>query len=166
MIEYSSPCGIIALGEMDGLLCMCDWTVFPHHDAILRRLSRLLGARFEKRCTDITSLAAKQLDEYFEGRRVAFDIPILTAGTDFQQSVWNGLKELSYGETLSYGQFAVKLGCPAAVRAVAGANGANALSIILPCHRIIGGDMTLGGYGGGLPAKQYLLDLERRVVCC
>ena len=91
-----------------------------------------------------------------------FDIPLLLAGSDFQKRVWQQLPRIPYGQTASYGELAAAIGSPRSVRAVANANGANAISIILPCHRIIGSDGRLTGYGGGLRAKQYLLDLEHR----
>ena len=91
---------------------------------------------------------------------VQFDIPMLFAGTDFQKKVWHKLLEIPYGVTISYGELATQLGMPKAVRAVANANGANAISIIVPCHRVIGSDHSLTGYGGGLAAKKKLLELE------
>ena len=101
------------------------------------------------------------MDEYFLKRRKHFDIPLLFAGTDFQKQVWQSLLTIPYGQTLSYGALAANIGCPKAVRAVANANGANALSIFVPCHRVIGGNRSLTGYGGGVEAKRFLLDLER-----
>ena len=102
----------------------------------------------------------RELDEYFRGERREFDIPLLLAGSDFQKRVWQQLPRIPYGQTVSYGELAAAIGSPKSVRAVANANGANAISIILPCHRVIGSDGRLTGYGGGLRAKQYLLDLE------
>ena len=102
----------------------------------------------------------RQLDEYFAGQRKVFDLPILLVGTEFQKSVWNELLKIPFGVTRSYGEVARQLEIPKAVRAVANANGANAISIIVPCHRVIGSDYSLTGYGGGLPAKKYLLGLE------
>ena len=102
----------------------------------------------------------RELDEYFRGERKEFDIPLLLAGSEFQKRVWQQLRHIPYGQTASYGELAAAIGSPRSVRAVANANGANAISIILPCHRVIGSDGRLTGYGGGLRAKQYLLDLE------
>ena len=93
-------------------------------------------------------------------RSTTFDIPILFTGTDFQKKVWHKLLEIPYGQTLSYGEMTKRLDIPNAVRAVANANGANAISIFVPCHRVIGSDRSLTGYGGGLAAKKYLLELE------
>jgi AraC family transcriptional regulator of adaptative response/methylated-DNA-[protein]-cysteine methyltransferase len=104
----------------------------------------------------------RQLGEYFEGKRTGFDLPIETPGTPFEQRVWKELQRIPYGSTRSYKRQATALGSPAAVRAVANANGRNRIAIIIPCHRVIGEDGHLTGYGGGLWRKQWLLDLERK----
>ena len=106
--------------------------------------------------------AKKQLDEYFDGRRRAFDLPLAPSGTRFQLRAWRALQEIPYGATCSYGEQARAMGQPQAVRAVGAANGRNPIPIVVPCHRVIGGDGTLTGYGGGLHVKEFLLDLERR----
>ena len=108
--------------------------------------------------------AARQLNAYFAGTLRQFDLALAPAGTPFQQRVWQALREIPYGETVSYGSLARSIGRPAAVRAVGAANGRNPLAIVVPCHRVIGSDGRLVGYGGGLPAKSLLLELERRVV--
>ncbi len=105
--------------------------------------------------------AAQQLSEYFGGRRRAFDMPLAPEGTPFQQTVWKALRDIPYGETTSYGELARRIGNPKAVRAVGLANGSNPISIVIPCHRVIGSNGSLVGYGGGLPIKQALLALER-----
>lgn len=102
----------------------------------------------------------RELDEYFRGERKEFDIPLLLAGSEFQKRVWQQLRHIPYGQTVSYGELAAAIGAPKSVRAVANANGANAISIILPCHRVIGSDGSLTGYGGGIDTKRYLLELE------
>lgn len=124
-------------------------------------MQTLLNAGYTEMTSEIIEETRRQLDEYFRHKRQAFDIPLLTAGTEFQKSVWNSLMEIPYGQTITYGELATRLGKPAAVRAVANANGANAISIIIPCHRVIGSDNTLTGYGGGLEAKKFLLELEQ-----
>jgi methylated-DNA-[protein]-cysteine S-methyltransferase len=101
-----------------------------------------------------------QLDEYFRGTRQLFDLPLAPAGTSFQVRVWAALGEIPYAQTTSYGKLAAGLGLPDAARAVGLANGQNPISIIVPCHRVIGADGSLTGYGGGLPAKRWLLDHE------
>lgn len=105
--------------------------------------------------------AAEQLGEYFVGDRRTFDLPLAPEGTAFQQRVWAALQEIPYGETWSYGQLAAHLGSPGASRAVGLANGRNPISIIVPCHRVIGADGSMTGYGGGVPRKEHLLALER-----
>jgi AraC family transcriptional regulator of adaptative response/methylated-DNA-[protein]-cysteine methyltransferase len=104
----------------------------------------------------------QQINEYFRGERKTFDVPLNLLGTPFQKSVWNGLLQIPYGETRSYKQQSVFLGNEKAIRAVAGANGENGIAIIVPCHRVIGEDGSLTGYGGGLQRKKWLLDLEHK----
>ena len=108
----------------------------------------------------LIDLAARQLDEYFAAGRRAFDLPLAPRGTDFQRTVWMTLAGIGYGETISYSQLAQRVGKPTAMRAVGAANGRNPLPIVLPCHRVIGADGSLTGFGGGLPTKQFLLELE------
>ncbi len=102
----------------------------------------------------------RQLDEYFAGRRRGFDLELAPRGTDFQLRVWRALAEIPYGETVSYADIAERLGRPGAARAVGRANGTNPIPIVVPCHRVIGADGSLTGYGGGLPIKRALLELE------
>ena len=106
--------------------------------------------------------AEQQLKEYFAGERTDFDLPLAPAGTPFQRSVWAALREIPYGRTWSYAQLATRVGNPRASRAVGLANGRNPISVIVPCHRVIGANGKLVGYGGGLDRKKVLLDLERR----
>lgn len=107
--------------------------------------------------------ACRELDEYFSGRRMRFEVPAAPVmGTPFQRAVWLALTEISFGATASYGEIAKAIGRPKAVRAVGAANGANPLPIVVPCHRVIGADGSLTGFGGGLPRKTLLLELERR----
>jgi methylated-DNA-[protein]-cysteine S-methyltransferase len=105
---------------------------------------------------------ARQLDEYFAGIRFAFDLTLDPVGTDFQVAVWRSLADIGYGETSTYGEQAARIGRPTAVRAVGAANGRNPLSIVLPCHRVVGSDGRLTGFAGGLDAKEFLLDHEAR----
>lgn len=106
--------------------------------------------------------AVRQLRAYFRGDLRAFDLPVAPEGTPFQRRVWRELQTIPYGETLSYGELARRIGSPNGSRAVGLANGANPVSIVIPCHRVIGSTGKLTGYGGGLPTKQWLLALERR----
>ena len=158
--RYESPCGTLLLGSFNDKLCLCDWQVEKHRGHVDRRLKRELQAEFEDRTSAVIEKAVMQLDEFFAGKRKVFDIPLLFVGTDFQKTVWNELLNIPYGQTIPYGEMARRIGMPKAVRAVANANGANAISILAPCHRVIGSDGTLTGYGGGLAAKKMLLELE------
>ncbi len=108
--------------------------------------------------------AAAQLSEYFAGRLTSFDLPVTMTGTSFQRLVWSALRDIPYGTTVSYRELAAAIGRPSAARAVGLANGRNPVSIIVPCHRVVGSDGSLTGYGGGLERKRHLLALERRVA--
>jgi len=112
--------------------------------------------------TPLIKKAAKQLKEYFAEKREEFDLPLTPAGTEFQRSVWKALQTIHFGKTRSYGEIAAQIGNPKACRAVGMANNRNPIVIIIPCHRVIGHDGNLVGYGGGLDIKRYLLDLEKR----
>jgi methylated-DNA-[protein]-cysteine S-methyltransferase len=105
--------------------------------------------------------AREQLAAYFAGERTDFDLPVTATGTPFQHEVWQALTEIPYGTTWSYGELARHIGKPAAVRAVGLANGRNHVSIVVPCHRVVGANGSLTGYGGGIERKRFLLDLER-----
>jgi methylated-DNA-[protein]-cysteine S-methyltransferase len=110
------------------------------------------------------AFARKQLEEYFAGERQNFDLPLHPIGTEFQTNVWLTLADIPYGTTISYAELARRIGQPLAVRAVGAANGRNPIPIILPCHRVIGSDGSLTGFGGGLPTKRFLLGMEDRVA--
>jgi len=116
----------------------------------------------QKEASSLTDLAVKQIEEYFTGKRRQFDLPVSPSGTCFQEAVWKELLAIPYGETRSYKQIAQAIGKPKACRAVGMANNRNPISIIIPCHRVIGANGSLVGYGGGLEMKQKLLDLEMR----
>ena len=118
------------------------------------------GADWREGMHPLIELVRQQLDEYFTGQRRAFDLPLAPRGTEFQQRVWRTLASIPYGETVSYAQLASRVGKPTATRAVGAANGRNPLPIVLPCHRVIGADGSLTGFGGGLPTKRFLLELE------
>lgn len=163
--QYESPFGTLQLGSFGDKLCLCDWLVEKHHHRVCSRLTRILGAELVEGSSDVMEEAASQLDAYFCGERREFSVPLLFAGTDFQKKVWNELLHIPYGETLSYARMARHIGKPQAIRAVAGANGANALSIFAPCHRVIGSDHSLTGYAGGVDTKRRLLELEGVIMC-
>ncbi len=160
--NYESPYGILVLGSLKNCLCLCDWKHSPKHEQVMSRVARLSGASLCSGGSDVIDEAVRQLDGYFRGVRRVFDIPLAMYGTDFQCRVWSALMQVKYGHTMSYMQLAGMVGNVDAVRAVGAAVGANALSIIVPCHRIVGIDGGLTGYAGSLPVKRRLLDLE----CC
>lgn len=118
----------------------------------------------DKRDTDILDSVQLQIAEYFARRRTRFDLALDLSGPDFQRRVWTALLDIPYGETISYGLLAARLGVPGSARAVGAANGANPIAIVVPCHRVIGSDGSLTGYGGGLNRKRILLDLESERV--
>lgn len=158
--RYNSPCGVLMLGSFDDKLCLCDWQVEKHRNPVDRRLKNILRAEFAEGASEVVEHAVKQLDEFFAKQRTEFSIPLLFVGTDFQKTVWNELLKIPYGKTISYGKMARRIGMPKSVRAVANANGANSISIFAPCHRVIGSNGSLTGYGGGLDVKRSLLELE------
>lgn len=162
-IQYhSTPCGELVLASADGKLCLCDWNGKPCAEKNRRRLQRLLRAEFTEEPSEVIHLAETQLDEYFAGKRKTFDIPLQTVGTDFQKQVWDVLRKIPFGETKTYKDISVQVGNAKGIRAVAQAIGANGISIIIPCHRVIGSDRSLTGFAGGMEAKRILLELE----CC
>ena len=160
---YFSPCGELVLASYADKLCLCDWSNNPCAERNKRRIERYLNASFKIETTSILEETKRQLDEYFSGNRKAFTIPLLLVGTDFQQQVWNELLNIPYGATTSYKEIAQSIGKPKAVRAVAEAIGANGISILIPCHRVVGSDNSLTGYAGGLEAKKMLLQIEAQI---
>lgn len=160
--RYAAPCGTLVLGSAAGRLCLCLWDGLPRSAAIMRRTLLRLGAVAREGNDGVTDTAARELDEYFDGRRRSFDIPLLPSGTGFQLRVWQELSRIPYGTTVSYAGQARLMGCPQSVRAVAAADGANPITVIVPCHRVVAGDGRLTGYSGGLEVKRFLLGLERR----
>lgn len=118
----------------------------------------------ENEHAEVFTATSQQLNEYFAGNRYSFELPLAPSGTIFQQSVWQALIEIPYGQTVSYSEMAMRIGRPSGPRAVGHANGRNPISIIIPCHRLIGKDGSLTGYGGGLDIKEALIEFERSVV--
>lgn len=158
-----TPLGPMLAGAVERGICLLEFTDRRILEYQLKQLSSLLKAGFVTGQNPYFDQLKKELDEYFTGMRKHFTVPVVTPGTPFQQSVWNILKKIPYGETRSYKQQAQKLGNPKAVRAVATANGYNRIAVIIPCHRVIGSNGELVGYGGGLHRKKYLLEMEQRV---
>ena len=157
---WKNPYGELILGSYQNKLCLSDWRFRKMRDAIDKRILLGLQTEFETESSDITELAKEQLSEYFAGTRKIFDIPLLLVGSDFQKHVWSELLQIPYGKTQTYLGLSKKMNNELAIRAVASANGANALSIFVPCHRVIGSHGELTGYAGGIPVKQKLLNLE------
>ncbi|WP_261842012.1 methylated-DNA--[protein]-cysteine S-methyltransferase [Aliamphritea ceti] len=157
---YQTPVGELIIGAFNSELCLCDWRYRRMRDQVDNRLKKFFKAEYEQLTDPVIDQTIDQLEDYFSGQRQHFDLPLSLAGSGFQQQVWQALIKVPYGETYSYLQLSELLGNPKAIRAVASANGANAISIIVPCHRIIGSDGSLTGYAGGLPAKEKLLKLE------
>lgn len=156
--RVTTPVGqLLLVGEQQGLgvaLCGLYFEDARHADHAIPE-----GAVEDRRAF---AEALEQLDGYFAGRRRTFELKLAPRGTEFQRRVWQALAEIPYGETTTYAAIARAIGKPKAVRAVGAANGKNPLSIVVPCHRVIGQDGTLTGYAGGLPSKRRLLDLEAR----
>ena len=157
---YNSPCGELILASVGDDLCLCDWNEMPCAERNKLRVSRYMKAEFKIETSPILELAKKQLNEYFTGNRKTFNIPLHPVGTDFQKKVWSALLDIPYGETRSYKEIAISMGNSNGTRAVAGAIGANGISIFIPCHRVIGSNRSLTGFAGGLEAKRILLELE------
>lgn len=157
---YDSPCGQLILASVGNELCLCDWAEWPCAEKNKRRLVRLLHAEMEESLSAVLQQTMMELDEYFAGERKALDVPIHLVGTDFQKRVWQALLEIPYGQTRSYKDIALRVNNLKGIRAVAQAIGANGISIIVPCHRVIGSNHTLTGFAGGLKAKQILLNVE------
>jgi len=158
--RYSSPVGTLSLVASSRGLRAILWPADGQGDQIDRvRLGKQI-----RRSTPVLDEAERQLDEYFAGTRLAFDLLLDLRGTEFQRQVWMSLKDVGFGKTRTYGEQAERLNRPTATRAVAAANGRNPLSIVLPCHRIVGADGSLTGFAGGLETKAFLLDHEREVM--
>ncbi|MFH1512065.1 MAG: methylated-DNA--[protein]-cysteine S-methyltransferase [Bacillota bacterium] len=151
VLFVKTPLGVMTLMEADGALKEL-------------RFAQRAEPGEQQKATPLLRKAETELKEYFAGRRKAFTVPMAPEGTAFQQSVWNALLEIPYGETLSYGEVARRIGNPKAARAVGMANHQNPLPVFCPCHRVIGANGKLVGYGGGLPVKEYLLALETKAA--
>lgn len=161
---FDTPVGELILGSHEGKLCLADWRYRKMRERIDSRLQKGLHTEYAENDTDVLKEARKQLNEYFDHKRKIFDLPLLLVGTEFQKSVWQELMKIPFGSTASYAKLAQNIGNEKSVRAVANANGANAISLFIPCHRIIGVDGSLTGYAGGLPVKKKLLEMEHSLV--
>ena len=159
--EKRLPCGgALTLGSWNNRLVVADWIDGWHHSTIMNRLQKYTKASVVKSTSKVIEAASDWLDAYFEGSKEAPDFDLLFLGTDFQKRVWQLLLEIPYGETITYGELAPKSRNSKAARAIGVAVGDNPSSIIVPCHRVIGKDKSLTGYGGGFDVKKYLLAHE------
>ena len=158
--QIKTPLGNMTMGATDEGICLFDFEYRKSIDPIKRRIEGYMGMEFVEGEHEHFSLLREQIGQYFEGSRKDFDLPLHLLGTPFQVSVWKGLKEIPYAETRSYKAQSIFLGNEKAIRAIAAANGENGIAIIIPCHRVIGTNGSLVGYGGGLPKKKWLLEHE------
>ena len=159
--RFSTKLGPMFAAATDKGLCLLEYTDRKSLESEIKDISKRLNAVIVPGINEHIELAKRQLGEYFDGRRREFSVSIDAPGTEFQKDVWELLVKIPYGTTCSYLEQAKKLEKPKAVRAVANANGMNRISIIIPCHRVNGSDGSLTGYGGGLPRKKWLLELEQ-----
>ena len=157
-----TPLGPMLAGATEEGICLLEFVDRRMLETQIRRLKKLFNAEFVPGTNKHFDVLAKQLKEYFDKNRIIFDVPLQLPGTEFQVKVWEELMKIPFGSTRSYKEQAIALNNPKAVRAVARANGDNRIAIIIPCHRVIGNDGKLVGYGGGIWRKQYLLNLEKR----
>lgn len=162
--NYISPVGELILGSFEDKLVLCDWKYRRMRKSIDNRICKEFHSQPEEGETAVIKKAKSELDAYFAERLTVFKTPLKLVGTDFQIGVWSALQEIPFGKTVSYLDLAKRLDNEGAVRAVASANGANAISIFIPCHRVVGSDGSLTGYAGGIPAKKKLLQLENAAV--
>jgi AraC family transcriptional regulator of adaptative response/methylated-DNA-[protein]-cysteine methyltransferase len=157
----ASPVGPLVAGATSDGVCLLEFSDRRMLEAQLKTLRKRLGASLVPGRNRWLERLRKQLDEYFAGRRKDFDLPLVVRGTPFQEQVWRTLLTIPYGETWSYRDVAARIGQAGATRAVGTANGMNRIAIVIPCHRVVNADGRMGGYGGGVWRKQFLLDLER-----
>jgi len=161
--RLETPLGPMLAGTTDDAVCLLEFTDRPMLETQLTRIQNRLKCVFVPQANEMMDQLRDELKAYFEGKLTAFQVPLTFPGTDFQQKVWKTLLEIDYGTTVSYQEIASQIGDIKAVRAVARANGDNRIAIIIPCHRVIGKDGSLTGYGGGLHRKKHLLGLEQGV---
>ena len=159
--SVETPLGQMLIAASTRGVCLAEFAGTPRMERESRDLERLFQARTELGENEHTRQAARELAEYFRGERQTFTVALDTPGTDFQRHVWAALRDIPFGTTTHYQALAAQINKPAAVRAVAAANGANRVAILIPCHRVIGKHGALTGYGGGLPRKAWLLAHER-----
>ena len=160
--RFETPLGTMLVCASNQGICLLEFTDRKMLETELKSIAKLLNATIIQGNNKYFDILEKQLQEYFNGERKEFSVSLHTPGTDFQNKVWSALQLIPYGQTKSYKEQAIAIGCPESVRAVANANGMNRISILIPCHRVVGSDGQLTGYGGGLWRKKYLLELEAK----
>ena len=159
-----TPLGPMVAGATDSALCLLEFFDRRMLETQFQRIDRAMAVKPVPGTNAVLQDTQRSLELYFSGKLKEFDLPVHTPGTEFQERVWNGLKRIPYGETRSYGELATEVGKPGAQRAIGKANGDNRVAIVIPCHRVIRGDGTLSGYGGGLWRKTALLELETKIL--
>lgn len=168
IVSYQSPLGLLWLGSLSvpdetERLCMCDWAIEPHHRRVVKKLVQAFGiTEVHHAATPLLVRAQAEFSEYFAHQRQEFTLPYVSHGSELQELVWRAIDGIAYGTTISYGVLAKQIGRPTSFRAVANACGANPMSVIRPCHRVISSAGTLSGYGGGADNKRRLLEMEGR----
>lgn len=160
--KIETPLGEMVAGAIDEGVCLLEFTDRRMLPTEYKDLTRQLMTTVEDGENKHLKILRKQLKEYFDGRRKEFSVPLVTPGSEFQQAVWKELQNIQFGSTRSYQEQAIALNRPDSVRAIANANGMNRISIVIPCHRVIGSNGRLTGYGGGLKRKRWLLDHEKK----
>lgn len=157
---FNTMHGELVLGSFNDKLCLCDWKYRTNRERIDQRVQSFFNAQYEEGKSEVVEKTIEELKEYFVGQLEKFTVPIALAGSPFQMKVWNQLLAIPYGKTTSYSQLSFVLKNSKGIRAVANANGANAISIIVPCHRVIGADGSMTGYAGGIKTKKNILIME------
>jgi AraC family transcriptional regulator, regulatory protein of adaptative response / methylated-DNA-[protein]-cysteine methyltransferase len=159
---FETPLGEMAAAATKEGICLLEFVSRPALESEFNKLALTFNETIKSGSNKHLRALKKQLQEYFKGKRKEFSLPLITPGTDFQISAWDVLKKIPYGKTISYLEQAKSIKNPGAVRAVAGANGSNRIAIIIPCHRVIGSDGDLVGYGGGIEKKRWLMEHEKK----
>ena len=162
--KIKTPLGEMIAGATDEGICLLEFTDRRMLPTEYKDLTRLLKTTLEDGENRHLKILKKQLKEYFDGSRKDFSIALVTPGSEFQKAVWKELQNIKFGTTRTYQEQSIALNRPDSVRAVANANGMNRISIVIPCHRVIGSDGRLTGYGGGLKRKKWLLDHEKKIL--
>ena len=162
--RFNTPLGEMVAAATSKELYMLLFSDMDSFSITVKRIAHIHNLEIETSSNTVINRLMEQLNQYFEGIRKDFDIPLAYSGSPFQLNVWHALKSIPYGQTITYHQLSVRLGDKNAIRAAAKANGANCLLIVVPCHRVIGKDGKLTGYAGGINRKQTLLELESAVT--